>query len=109
MDRRADVFGLGSILGEVLTGQPAYTGGTQNEVMRKAIRGDIGEALDRLGACAADSELIVLARDCLAAVAEDRPRDAGAVATRVRAYLLGVQERLRRAELSRVEERASRG
>ena len=50
VDRRADVFGLGSILGEILTGQPAYTGRTQNEVMRKAIRGDIGETLDRFGA-----------------------------------------------------------
>ena len=26
VDRRADVFGLGSILCEILTGQPAYTG-----------------------------------------------------------------------------------
>ena len=29
VDRRADVFGLGSILCEILTGQPAYTGTSQ--------------------------------------------------------------------------------
>ncbi len=35
VDRRADVFGLGSILCEILTGHPAYTGRTSQEVMRK--------------------------------------------------------------------------
>ena len=40
VDRRADVFGLGSILCEILTGQPAYTGRSAAEVLRKAMRGD---------------------------------------------------------------------
>jgi eukaryotic-like serine/threonine-protein kinase len=103
VDRRADVFGLGSILCEVLTGQPAYTGRSASEVLRKAMRGDTGDALARLDACLAEPELIVLARDCLTAEPEDRPRDAGVVAARVTAYLSGVQERLRAAELARVE------
>ena len=80
VDRRADVFGLGSILCEVLTGRPAYTGRSAAEVLRKAMRGDTGDALARLDACTAEPELIALARDCLAAEPEDRPRDAGAVA-----------------------------
>jgi serine/threonine-protein kinase len=101
VDRRADVFGLGSILCEILTGQPAYTGRTQPEVMRKAMRGDTGDALVRLDGCGADGELICLARECLAAEAEDRPRDAGVVAGRVAAYRAGVQERLHVAELAR--------
>ena len=103
VDRRADVFGLGSILCEVLTGQPAYTGRRLQEVIRKAMRGDTGDALARLDACGAEPELIALARDCLAAEPEDRPRDAGALAARMSAYLSGVQERLRAAELARVE------
>ena len=37
---------------------------------------------------------------------EDRPRDAGVVAGRLTAYLAGVQERLRTAELARVEAQA---
>ena len=49
--------------------------------------------------CGADADLVALAKDCLAREPEDRPRDAGAVAGRVTAYLAGVQERLRRAEL----------
>jgi serine/threonine-protein kinase len=103
VDRRADVFGLGSILCEILTGQPAYTGRSQAEVMRKAMRGDTGDALARLDGSGADAELVALARECLAAQAEDRPRDAGVVAGRVAAYLAGVQDRLRKAELARVE------
>ncbi len=103
VNRRADVFALGSILCEVLTGQPAYTGRSASEVLRKAMRGDTADAMARLDACGADPELIALERDCLAAEPEDRPLDAGAVAARVTAYLSGVQDRLRGAELARVE------
>ena len=115
VDRRADVFGLGSILCEVLTGQPAYTGRSGNEVFRKALRGDTADACARLAACGADADLVALARDCLAAEPADRPRDAGAVAGRITAYLAGVQEKLRAAERERavaearaVEERRRR-
>ncbi len=49
------------------------------------------------------AELIGLARDCLAAEPDLRPRNAGEVARRLTAYLAGVQERLKAAELARVE------
>jgi serine/threonine-protein kinase len=106
VDRRADVFGLGAILCEILTGNPAYIGRTSDEVVRKALRGDTRDALARLEACGADAELVALAKDCLACEPSDRPRDAGVVATRTRAYIAGVQERLRTAELARVEAQA---
>ena len=44
VDERADVFGLGSILCEVLTGSPAYRGPTREAIHRKAIRGDTADA-----------------------------------------------------------------
>jgi eukaryotic-like serine/threonine-protein kinase len=47
-----------------------------------------------------------LAKACLAPAPQDRPRDARAVAERVAAYLAGVQERLRRAELERASAQA---
>ena len=106
LDERADVFALGSILCEVLTGQPAFTGRTVGEIHRKAARGDLADAFGRLDACGADAELAGLARDCLACEPEDRPRNAGAVTERLTAYLAGVQERLRTAELARVEAQA---
>jgi serine/threonine-protein kinase len=101
VDRRADVFGLGSILCEILTGMPAYTGANNNEVFRRALRGDTGDARTRLEACGADADLLALAGDCLASEPADRPRDAGVVASRIRAYLTGVQEKLRAAERER--------
>jgi serine/threonine-protein kinase len=106
LDERADVFALGSILCEVLTGVPAFTGRTVGEIHRKSARGDLADAFGRLAACGADAELAGLARECLACEPEDRPRNAGAVTERFTAYLAGVQERLRTAEIDRVEAQA---
>ncbi len=106
LDERADVFALGSILCEILTGQPAFTGRTIGEIHRKAAKGDLTDAFARLDACGADAELAGLARQCLGCEPEDRPRNASAVAERFTAYLAGVQERLRTAELARVEAQA---
>ena len=101
VDRRADVFGLGSILCEILTGGPAFTGHGAMEVLRKAMRGDTADALARLDGCGAEAELIALAKDCLAVEPVDRPRDAGVVAERMTAYLAGVQARVQAAERER--------
>jgi serine/threonine-protein kinase len=106
LDRRVDVFGLGAILCEVLTGKPPYVGRSYEEVRRKACNGDLADALARLGACGADAELIALARSCLAPEASDRPKDAQAVADGLAAYLNGVQERLHQAELAEAEAKA---
>src|SRR5262249_12677076 len=81
-------------------------GRTGDEVFRKATKADLAEALARLRACDADEELRALAEDCLAAEPEGRPHDAGVVADRVTAHLAGVAERLRKAELARVEAQA---
>ena len=45
VDERSDVFGLGAILCAILTGEPAYTGTTDEEVLSKANSGDVSEAL----------------------------------------------------------------
>jgi serine/threonine-protein kinase len=115
VDRRSDVFGLGSILCEILTGHTAYTGRTVQEVVRKAMRGDTAEALTRLDGSGAEIELIALAKECLAVEPDNRPRNAGLVAARMTAYLMGVQERVHAAERERavavaraVEERRRR-
>ena len=101
INERADVFALGSILGEILTGSPAFTGRSSGEILRKAARGDTADALARLDGCGAEGELIALAKDCLAVEPEDRPRDAKVVADRITAYLAGVQERVHAAERER--------
>jgi serine/threonine-protein kinase len=106
LDRRADVFGLGAILCEVLTGQPPYVGRSPEEVRRKAANGDLANAHARLDACGADAELVSLTRACLSPEAIDRLRDAQAVAEALTGYLDSVQARLHQAELAGAEARA---
>jgi len=102
LDERADVFGLGAILCEILTGLPPYATTSDDEAYRKAAQADLADALARLDDCGAEAELVTLAKSCLSVAPRDRPRDAGVVVATLTAHLAGVQERLKAAELARV-------
>jgi serine/threonine-protein kinase len=101
LDRRCDVFGLGAVLCEILTGRPPYDAPEGHSALRQAMRADLADAFARLAACGADGELVALAKRCLAAEPADRPADAGEVAAATSAYLASVEERLRQAERER--------
>jgi serine/threonine-protein kinase len=101
LDERCDVFGLGAILCEILTGKPPHEGGAGSEVFVRAAQADLAGARTRLDASGADPDLVQLARACLATEPVQRPRHAGEVAAAMTTYLAGVQERLRAAEIER--------
>ncbi|MFO1043486.1 MAG: protein kinase [Planctomycetaceae bacterium] len=106
LDERADVFGLGAILCEVLTGKPPYIGTDGNQVYRMASRGKLGDCFARLDACGAEAELIEIAKQSLAVDPHDRPRNAGVLAERITSYLTSVESRLHAAEVNRAAEAA---
>lgn len=98
-DKRSDVFLLGGILCVILTGQPPYQG-SAGLVLQED---DLNPTYGMLERCGADFEVIMLARACLAADREVRPRDAGVVAERIVSCLASARERLGHAEIKQAE------
>jgi serine/threonine-protein kinase len=85
VDRRADLFSLGVVLYEMLTGARLYGGADAHETARRVLHDpppDVGERR-----ADAPAELVALLLDLLAKSRADRPPDARAVAARIEAVL----------------------
>jgi serine/threonine protein kinase len=106
LDERADVFGLGAILCEILTGKPPYVADDGAQVYRMASRGKLEDCFARLEACGAEAELIALTKQCLEPRPADRPRDANVLAAGVSRYLESVETKLRETEMAKVATQA---
>lgn len=94
--QQSDVFGLGSMLCEILTGKAPYTGSSVISIFKKAVSGEIQDAMRRLDESPVPLELINIAKSCLAVNKADRPAHAGVVAQSISAYLQSEQRRAER-------------
>jgi PAS domain S-box-containing protein len=102
IDHRTDIYGLGAILYEILTGQPPFTGSNTMEVLQKAVRGNPARPRELWAEVPAGLEEI-----CLKAMAKDpdqRYASAADLAHEVQRWQ-DVQRRQAEEELRRSQER----
>ena len=100
LDERADVFSLGAILCELLTGKPPYEEAEGQHLVTLAARAELDPARARIEACDADAVLKRLCLDCLMPARAARPANAEEVAQALHAYLTSTEERTTKAELA---------
>lgn len=102
VDLRSDVFSLGAILCQILTGQPPYYRLGAAPLELPDMPAALEQAVARLEECQAETDLVALCKRCLAADQEDRPRDAQAVADQIERIRSAAREQIRHAELENV-------
>jgi tetratricopeptide (TPR) repeat protein/tRNA A-37 threonylcarbamoyl transferase component Bud32 len=107
IDARSDVFALGAMLSEILTGVPvhAHELAKRTQIERTA-RGELEAVQQRLQECGAERDLVALAHSCLAPAMEDRPASAAVIAKALGEHLASLEERSRQAQLRAVAARA---
>lgn len=84
---RSDVFGLGAILCEILTGQPPYPGRDHRRVYQSAVRARVRSAIRGCEQMGRDDQLTQIVKRCLAPNPRHRPADASVVAKMIGQYL----------------------
>ncbi len=104
VDARSDVFALGSILLEILSGQPLHSGNSALSAA-KDLRMESVDA--RLAEVDADPELLALARACLHSDQAQRLASADDLRHRIESYLERLAARAREAEIEAASTRAS--
>tara|TARA_R110002072_G_scaffold101524_9_gene223576 strand:+ start:301 stop:3120 length:2820 start_codon:yes stop_codon:yes gene_type:complete len=105
LDERTDVFALGALLCEILTGSPPYVAEEGKNLVQMAAFAELDDARARIEASNAPKDLIRLCLASLMTARAARPRDAEELATAVHAHLAGLETRAHEAQLSAAEDR----
>lgn len=107
IDPRTDVFALGAILFEVLTGEMLYRANSRADTLRLAARGSHADLSDRISKHRVDPELVELIARCVATQRDDRPSDAAEVANALADHFESTRRRARDADLAAEAARAT--
>lgn len=105
-----DVFSLGAILAECLTGSPPYRGPSRDDYARQALTAELTECFCALNQIESSdpalAPLTALTRWCLSEDPRARPRDAGVVVDALTTYQEGLRQQVQReiAERARREQ-----
>jgi len=105
LDERTDVFALGAILCEILTGAPAYVAKEGENIVQMAALAELDDARARIEASTASKDLKKVCQSALLTSRAARPRDAEELANSVHEHLAGLETRAHEAQLAAAEER----
>jgi serine/threonine-protein kinase len=88
-DERTDVFGLGAILYEIVTGAPPYQGSSAAPLVERAKRGEYTPLEEALGGVGVSKKLLRIVRKAMAATREYRYATAAELKGEIQRFLRG--------------------